>query len=102
MRQDKDGQWIRHYDLGLALPFKSATPESTAQAEALLWQAYDAITCPTLLVRGAQSDLLTPDVAQAMTRRGPRATLVTLPDVGHAPTFMHADQIQVARHFLLG
>ncbi len=102
LRQDKDGQWIRHYDLGLALPFKSATPESTAQAEALLWQAYDAITCPTLLVRGAQSDLLTPDVAQAMTRRGPRATLVTLPDVGHAPTFMHADQIQVARHFLLG
>ena len=102
LRQDKDGQWIRHYDLGLALPFKSATPESTAQAEALLWQAYDAITCPTLLVRGAQSDLLTPDVAQAMTRRGPRATLVTLPDVGHAPTFMHADQIQVARPFLLG
>jgi pimeloyl-ACP methyl ester carboxylesterase len=102
LRQDKDGQWIRHYDLGLAVPFKSATPESTAQAETLLWQAYDAITCPTLLVRGEHSDLLTAEVAQQMTARGPRATLATIPDVGHAPTFMHADQILVAKNFLLG
>jgi pimeloyl-ACP methyl ester carboxylesterase len=37
-----------------------------------------------------------------MTRRGPKAKLVELPDVGHAPTFMHAPQIEVARQFLLG
>ena len=102
LRQDKDGKWIRHYDLGLAIPFKNATPESTAQAEALLWHAYDAITCSTLLIRGEHSDLLSAEVAQAMTQRGPRATLVTLPDVGHAPTLMHADQILVAQNFLLG
>ena len=102
LRQDKDGKWIRHYDLGLAVPFKNATPESTAQAEALCWHAYDAITCPTLLIHGEHSDLLSAEVAHAMTQRGPRATLVTLPDVGHAPTFMHADQILVAQNFLLG
>jgi pimeloyl-ACP methyl ester carboxylesterase len=102
LRQDKDGQWIRHYDLGLAIPFKSATPESTRHAEATLWAAYDAISCPTLVIRGAESDLLSREVAQAMTQRGPKATLIELAGVGHAPTFMHADQIAIAKDFLLG
>ena len=102
LRQDKDGRWIRHYDLGLAVPFKAATPESTKQAEAMLWHAYDAIKCPTLLVRGEHSDLLTREVAQAMTNRGPHATLVEIAGVGHAPTFMHSDQIAIAQNFLLG
>ena len=102
LRQDKEGRWIRHYDLGLAVPFKAATPESTKQAEAMLWHAYDAITCPTLLVRGEHSDLLSRDVAQAMTERGPRARLVEIAGVGHAPTFMHANQIEIAKNFLLG
>lgn len=102
LRQDKDGQWVRHYDLGLALPFKSATPESIKQAEAALWAAYDAISCPTLLVRGAESDLLTREAAQQMTQRGPKPTLVEIAGVGHAPTFIHADQIAIARKFLLG
>jgi pimeloyl-ACP methyl ester carboxylesterase len=102
LRQDKDGCWIRHYDLKLAIPFKSVTPDSSRQAEAMLWAAYDAIVCPTLLVRGAESDLLSRDVAQAMTRRGPQAKLVEIAGVGHAPTFMHADQIAIAKNFLLG
>jgi pimeloyl-ACP methyl ester carboxylesterase len=101
LRQDDDGMWIRHYDLGLALPFKSSTPESAKSDEALLWAAYDAIRCPTLLVRGADSDLLSPETAQAMTARGPKAQLVEVPGVGHAPTFTHADQIAIARQFLL-
>lgn len=101
LRQDKDGRWIRHYDLGLAVPFKAATPESTRQAEAALWHAYDAITCPTLLVRGEHSDLLMREVAHAMTERGPHARLVEIAGVGHAPTFMHADQIAIAQNFLL-
>lgn len=102
LRQDADGQWIRHYDLGLAMAFKGSTPESTQRAEAMLWMAYDAISCPTLLVRGADSDLVTQETAQMMTTRGPKAKLVEFPGVGHAPTFMHADQISVAKEFLLG
>jgi pimeloyl-ACP methyl ester carboxylesterase len=102
LRQDKDGQWSRHYDLGLAVPFKAATPESTQRAEAMLWMAYDAISCPTLLIRGAESDLLSREVAQTMTTRGPKAKLVELVGIGHAPTFMHADQIAIVKEFLLG
>lgn len=102
LRQDEQGQWRRHYDLRLAEAFKALTPEAASAGEAMLWAAYDAIRCPTLLVRGADSDLLLPEVAQMMTQRGPKATLVEFGGVGHAPTFMHAEQIQVAKDFLLG
>jgi pimeloyl-ACP methyl ester carboxylesterase len=101
LRQDQDGKWVRHYDMGLAQPFRSATPESAEADEAMLWAAYDAVTCPTLLIRGAESDLLSAETAALMTRRGPRATLVEIPNVGHAPTFIHDDQIAIAKQFLL-
>jgi pimeloyl-ACP methyl ester carboxylesterase len=102
MHQDHDGRWMRHYDLSLAVPFTMITEESAKQAEALSWAAYDAIGCPTLLTRGGESDLLSPEVAQAMTTRGPKAKLVEFPGIGHAPTFMHADQVEVIKEFLLG
>ena len=101
LRQDKDGQWSRHYDMGLAHPFRSITPESAERDQAMLWAAYDAIRCPTLLVRGEHSDLLSRETALAMTQRGPKAKLVEIPGVGHAPTFMHENQIAIARDFLL-
>ncbi|NVD99522.1 alpha/beta fold hydrolase [Massilia sp. BJB1822] len=101
LRQDADGNWVRHYDMGLAQPFRSATPESAAADEALLWSFYDAIRCPTLLVRGGESDLLSRETARSMTERGPKAKLVEIPGVGHAPTFIHDDQIAIAKDFLL-
>jgi len=101
LKQDSDGKWVLHYDPGLAVPIKATTPEMMQRAEAMLWMAYDAISCPTLLVRGAQSDLLTPEVAHAMTARGPKARLVEIPGVGHAPTFLREDQIAIVREFLL-
>ena len=102
LREQPDGQWVRHYDMGLAQPFRTATPESAKADQAALWACYDAIRCPTLLVRGANSDLLSHETAQEMTTRGPKARLVEIPGVGHAPTFIHADQIAIARAFLIG
>lgn len=101
VRKDRDGNWTLHYDPAVAAPFKSETLESTMHAEALLWAAYDAIRCPTLLVRGAESDLLTQQTARQMTERGPKAKLVELPGVGHAATFVHSDQIGIVKDFLL-
>jgi pimeloyl-ACP methyl ester carboxylesterase len=57
--------------------------------------------CPTLLLRGAESDLLSPATAQAMTQRGPRARLHEFAGVGHAPTLVAPDQVAVVRDFLL-
>ena len=101
LRQQPDGTWRRHYDPSIAKAFGSMTEENVIQGEAALWAAYDAIRCPVLLVRGEQSDLLTAETAKQMTERGPRAQLVELPNVGHAPTFVNADQIDIARRFLL-
>ena len=96
---DGDGFKLR-YDPGIAVPFKSASPKTAAASEALLWRAYDHLRCPTLLLRGAQSDLLAPATARAMTERGPRAHLVEFAGVGHAPTLVQDDQRAVVREFL--
>jgi pimeloyl-ACP methyl ester carboxylesterase len=101
LRQQKDGQWIRHYDPALALAFSSFTEESAAQSEAALWAIYDAIQCPVLLVRGSESDLLSRETANLMTQRGPRAALTELAGIGHAPTFIQPEQIALARDFFI-
>lgn len=101
LRQDEDGKWMFCYDPALSITLRAMTPENVHQAEALLWAAYDAIACPTLLMRGAQSDLLSCETAQAMTQRGPKATVVEIPGVGHAPTLVDAAQIAIVKNFLL-
>ena len=93
--------WKLHYDPAIALPFKQVTPEIVAAGEALTWAAYDAVRCPALVLRGAESDLLSAATAQAMTQRGPHARLVEFAGVGHAPTLVAADQVAVVRDFLL-
>lgn len=93
-----------HYDPAIAQPFREAYgsfgKDQAPPADLLLWDLYDVIRCPTLLMRGALSDLLSAETAEAMTQRGPRASLVTFEGVGHAPSLMHADQIRVVRDFL--
>ena len=66
-----------------------------------LWQVYEAVSCPTLAIRGAESDLLEPAVHRAMAERGPRARIVEIDGVGHAPTLMDTAQIRLVRDFLL-
>jgi pimeloyl-ACP methyl ester carboxylesterase len=99
--QTPGGDWVRHYDLGLAQPFAAITPERAEQDQAALWAAFDAIRCPTLLIRGELSDLLSRATAEEMTRRGPKPRLSEIPGVGHAPTLMHAPQVAIVRDFLL-
>ena len=89
-----------HYDPALAAAFGSFTAESAAAGEAALWALYDQITAQTLLLRGAESDLLSAVTAQAMAQRGPRARLVEFAGVGHAPTFVADDQVATVVGFL--
>jgi pimeloyl-ACP methyl ester carboxylesterase len=74
--REEGGEWKLHYDPAIALPFAAVTPELVAAGEAALWSAYDQLRCPTLLIRGAESDLLSAETARAMTQRGPNARLV--------------------------
>ncbi len=65
-----------------------------------IWEFYDRITCPVLLLRGENSDVLPAETAHDMTQRGPKAKLVEFPNVGHAPALMDADQIGLVTDFL--
>jgi pimeloyl-ACP methyl ester carboxylesterase len=102
VKPDALGALTLHYDPAIAVPFGAMTQESAGQGEVVLWQLYDAIEAQTLLLRGSQSDLLSPQTAHHMTERGPKARLVEFADVGHAPTLVAADQVDAVTHFLLG
>lgn len=100
LRKDPQGLWIRTHDPGIALPFQSQLQSGSEHTERILWMAYDAVSCPTLVIRGMESDLLTASTAQEMTHRGPKADLIELEGIGHAPMFMHAEQIELVERFL--
>ena len=77
------GRIVPDYDKNIAEPFR--VPGGEAGVD--LWPALDALAdVPTLIVRGALSDLFSDETATAMAARLKAATLVTVPDVGHAPT----------------
>jgi len=94
-RQGADGRWRLKFDPGIAIPFRA-----TAGQGGDLWPLWDAISCPTLVLRGAMSDLLSAATAAAMRSRGPRPRLVEFPDVGHAPMLMSGDQMAPVIAFL--
>ena len=92
--QRADGRWGLTYDPGIAVPFRaSAAPVD-------LWPLWDAIRCPALLLRGAQSDLLSQATAAAMTARGPKPHVVEFAGVGHAPMLLAPDQYEPVVEFL--
>jgi pimeloyl-ACP methyl ester carboxylesterase len=89
-----------HYDPAIAQAFKAAPLDDIS-----LWPVWEAIACPVLVLRGAQSDLLLEETAAEMTRRGAAAArglvqLCTIDGAGHAPALMAADQIAIVRDFL--
>jgi pimeloyl-ACP methyl ester carboxylesterase len=94
------GQYTLHYDPSIADGLRALTPEQSAAGQAALWALYDGITAKTLVVRGADSDLLTSATAHAMQQRGPKALLKEFAGVGHAPTFLADDQVAAVVAFL--
>ncbi len=95
-KEHDDGSWGMAYDPGIAVQFRKGSLQDVD-----LWSYWDAITCPTLALRGAESDLLLRSTAQEMETRGPRPRLVEFAGIGHAPMLMADDQIDVVREFLL-
>jgi pimeloyl-ACP methyl ester carboxylesterase len=94
VRPAKDGGFTLHYDAGIAKVF------ANVDADVDVWPMFDAIACPTLLLRGAHSDILSKETAQAMTQRGPKAQLVTFDHCGHAPALQDDGQISMIEGFL--
>jgi hypothetical protein len=101
LRALPEGGYTLHYDPAIGLPFRAVTEEDARKGEGALWQVWDRISAQTLLLRGAQSDLLSSATAQAMTQRGPRARLLEFSGVGHAPTLVSPQQHDPVVAFLL-
>ena len=95
-RRRPDGKFVLSYDPKIAAPFKNVEPEDVD-----LWSVWDEIRCPTLAIRGAESDLLSKATAVEMTGRGPKAELLEIPGVGHAPALMDEGQINEVKDWLV-
>lgn len=105
-----DAQWAhlaahstrRNADGSVSLAYDPAIADAFAgpQQDVVLWPVWDAVRCPTLVLRGADSDLLREDTAEEMTRRGPRTQLRVFSGIGHAPALMSEDQIDAVAAFL--
>lgn len=96
LRRDGEG-WRLHYDPRIAEPMRAAEI-----ADVDLWPLWDAVSCPTLVLRGAESDLLLAETAAEMKQRGPRAELIEFPGCGHAPALLDPAQIAPLRDWLAG
>ena len=94
-KQHADGTWGFRYDPAIANAFSGELNDIDLSAY------WDAVRCPTLLLRGADSDILLRATAEAMTQRGPKATLMEFQAVGHAPMLMSDEQVTAVRDFLL-
>jgi pimeloyl-ACP methyl ester carboxylesterase len=93
-RDTPDGLRL-HYDPAIREPFLAAAAEGID-----LWEMWDRIRCPTFVLHGAQSGLLTSATLEEMRRRGPPVETVTLEDLGHAPALMSGDQIRIIEGWL--
>lgn len=96
-QREEDGRWEFVYDPGIGDAFRLALLFPSID----LWSVYDQVRCPTLAIRGAESDFLRRDEWRMMAARGPKARLVEIPGVGHAPTLLSNYQIGLVKNFLL-
>lgn len=85
--------FMLHYDPRIAAPTRAAEPDDID-----LWNLWERINMPMLVVRGAESDLLLPETLARMARTGARTFVV--PGAGHAPALMDPEQIGAIRAFL--
>jgi pimeloyl-ACP methyl ester carboxylesterase len=94
-RRPEDGRYRVLCDPGIVRAFRPALAYNLT-----LWRYWDAISCPTLVLRGAASDLLPRETATEMARRGPRARVVEIPGCGHAPALLNTEQIGIVADWL--
>ncbi len=94
MRRTDAGRISVHYDPRIVRLLDEDSPDIQ------IWDIYDQVTAKSLLLRGENSDVLTPEVAAEMLTRGPKPRLELIEDCGHAPTLANASQIALLREFL--
>lgn len=95
VRETEDGSYVLCYDPAIATPFKAGPIEALD-----IWESWDAIDCPVLVLRGRDTDLLLSETVQEMTSRGPKTNVIEFEHCGHAPSLMEPHQIEAIRRWL--
>jgi pimeloyl-ACP methyl ester carboxylesterase len=97
-RRLPDGRVTPHYDPAMVKQF------SAHDNDYLIWPHYDAIEVPVLCLRGAESDLVLPEVVEEMRRRGPgaegRLQVIEIQGCGHAPALNVPEQLEPIEGFI--
>lgn len=101
LKQQQDGSYKFIYDPGIGANFRDENGNMKEIEDFNLWELWGKITCPVFVLRGALSDILPKDVALQMTQVGPKAKLHEFANIGHAPSLMSDDQIEIIRDWLL-
>jgi pimeloyl-ACP methyl ester carboxylesterase len=101
VRREPDGQWRLKFDPAIGRGPRPA-PEAVRAASQAWWSALEALAGPVLLVRGAESDVLSTATAEAMAARQPRLRRVDVPGTGHAPTLTEPAAVAALDAFYLG
>lgn len=94
-REYADGTYGFRYDPKIAFSF-----QVHEIADIDLWQQWDQLTVPTLVLRGIESDVLSAETAAQMQIRGPKAQIVELSGIGHSPMLMDDYQIKIVQDFI--
>jgi len=96
LRQRPDGRWIWKMDP----EYIRQRVQTGAPVRPALWPALRRVTCPTLVVWGSDSDVLSEAQARRMVETLPKGDLVTVPGVGHAPTLVEPVVVAALERFL--
>jgi len=95
-RRLPDGRVTPHYDPSMVMQFTHHTDDY------LQWDDWDRLDIPVLCLRGESSDLLLPETAEQMRRRGPCAVVVEIAGCGHAPALNTPEQLALVERFFSG
>jgi pimeloyl-ACP methyl ester carboxylesterase len=95
--RERDGEVVFDYDMAIAEPFKAAGPVPKVD----MWPFFEALAQkPLLAVRGEISVLLTAETFERMREIAPKASLVTVPSIGHAPDLNEPAALEAIEAFL--
>jgi pimeloyl-ACP methyl ester carboxylesterase len=95
---EKEGKITLAYDPAIAHVFGG---EGGDIQDVNLWYIWEQVTCPILVLRGALSDALLSETTKQMAETGPKAKVVEIPGIGHAPALMDEEQISIIRDWLM-
>jgi pimeloyl-ACP methyl ester carboxylesterase len=96
LRQRPDGRWVWKMDPAyIQQRVQHGPPPRPA-----LWPVLSSLSCPTMVVWGTDSDVLSEAQARRMVEILPRGELIPVPGVGHAPTLVEPVVLTALEHFL--